>query len=127
MFQFLYGAIGSSDAWHVVRDRVVSIPIWCDWKTRSNKQPSHPYEFQFLYGAIGSSGQTHASMEKPVSIPIWCDWKDHIEGVCRAVIRFNSYMVRLEVANLVQQVSFISSFNSYMVRLEVNVFQNKYR
>ncbi len=54
MFQFLYGAIGSSldDAIHGLCD--VSIPIWCDWKDTSTR--------------------SHAG-RRWVSIPIWCDWK----------------------------------------------------
>ncbi len=99
MFQFLYGAIGSSlkslqkaifycfNSYMVrlegakilpyVKSINVSIPIWCDWKPPGSILSSLISQFQFLYGAIGRN---------PPCVPSFDN------------LRFNSYMVRLEVA-----------------------------
>ncbi len=81
-FQFLYGAIGSSQLNRIIQHFLcfnsymvrlegplgdpdvkfsnVSIPIWCDWK------PSRLLRWV---------------QKRRVSIPIWCDWKYHFTGI----------------------------------------------
>ena len=58
--------------------KIVSIPIWCDYKDFNCFLHFMFFEFQFQYGAIisSSSGITLLSLNI-VSIPIWCDYKDN--------------------------------------------------
>ncbi len=98
--------------------KIVSIPIWCDWKTTFLATLPAEALFQFLYGAIGSAHARVCEAIDSVSIPIWCDWK----------IR-NSLQLKLSPTVSIpiwcdwKQRSpplpmWHQSFNSYMVRLE---------
>ena len=77
MFQFLYGAIGSS----------FELPL----------SPTKVC-FNSYMVRLEEAFDLKAILFCAVSIPIWCDWK--MSRACDAPreISFNSYMVRLEVA-----------------------------
>src|SRR5690606_29137580 len=79
------------------RSEQISIPIWCDWKWDRTLYHLLQRLFQFLYGAIGRKFDHASSLQKQ---------------------NFNSYMVRLEVADYFKRQNRQSNFNSYMVRLE---------
>ena len=55
IFQFHYGAVGSS---FVSRNNLcankISIPLWCGWELTLSKLQSSKTLFQFHYGAVGS-------------------------------------------------------------------------
>ena len=76
---------------------VISIPVWCDWKTGGISNAQALAAFQFQYGAIGSRAEEEA-IEKEFN--------------------FNSSMVRLEGKALLRPLQPLTYFNSSMVRLE---------
>ena len=97
-FQFLYGAIGGKNGKEIcLGDKLVSIPIWCDWWKYRKKSIQINTMFQFLYGAIGGLNTGWLDIHaRNVSIPIWCDWWGRMVVLLVYLMpSFNSYMVRL--------------------------------
>ncbi len=54
IFQFQYGAIGSVNRALWNKQKSISIPVWCDWKSIPPTLNNLKTLFQFQYGAIGS-------------------------------------------------------------------------
>ena len=54
-FQFQYGAIEGFSVMHFYLPKLLSIPVWCDWRIRSNSGLRFANVFQFQYGAIEGS------------------------------------------------------------------------
>ncbi len=108
-------------AWEQLVGKIVSIPVWFDWKSIASWvdfivfEVSIPVWFdwkRFDRFAIGFLIM--------VSIPVWFDWKSSKSHVMIDIeTSFNSSMVRLEVTIANDLLASAKSFNSTLVRLEV--------
>jgi hypothetical protein len=85
----------------MVRTKVISIPLWCDWKQLSILHKAYRCDFNSFMVRLEETSDfiiplLHDRHLQYISIPLWCDWKLVCQGSA-CLIFHNSFMVRLEV------------------------------
>ncbi len=76
LFQFQYGAIGSSSSNRKKFSESVSIPVWCDWEDLPGEVADvGEVCFNSSMVRLGAKPCSFVSTFLKVSIPVWCDWE----------------------------------------------------
>ncbi len=121
LFQFLYGAIGSLILLPYVLRTLISIPLWCDWKSLACACPSKVFTY-FNSSMVRLEVSPAISLQQSIeyiSIPLWCDWKDICRTIHYEILQFQFLYGAIGSQLVKAHLMILINFNSSMVRLEV--------
>jgi len=112
---------------HRRENRVVPIPLWCDWNGTDDSSDSKDSKFQYLYGAIEMRIQDDSESPRwgRVPIPLWCDWNDGVLRRSQPYTSFQYLYGAIEIRPYVDVWYIFLGSNTSMVRLKYRPGQGR--